>query len=84
MRATDLKRSKKRFFGDGDFLSKKFLKQGDLAHVNGDQQRFLYNLVVTFVHVHPAFGWDDDALHVPIVRGVVESGRAAKNIHRVR
>jgi hypothetical protein len=40
-------------------------------------------LVIAFIRVHSPFGRHDDAVHVTVVRGVVESSGTAKNVDRV-
>src|SRR5580704_10178644 len=59
------------------------LNKGDLAHVDCDQQRLFHKLVIAFVGIHPTLGRHYDALHITVVRGVVEPGGTAKNVDRV-
>src|ERR1700756_5083227 len=56
---------------------------GDLAHVDGDQQRFRDKLVVALPGVNPPRGGDDDPVYFAIVGGVVQSGCAAEDIDGV-
>ena len=57
--------------GQGDVRS----ADGDLAHVDGDQQRLRDELVVALPGVAPSCGGDDDAIDVAVVGGVQQPGR---------
>ncbi len=59
------------------------LKQGDLAHVDSNEQRLFHQLVIAFIGVHATLGGHDDAVYVAVVRRIIEAGGAAKNVHRV-
>jgi len=59
------------------------LKKRDLVHVDGNEQRLFHKLVVTFVRVHSTLGRHNDPAYVTEVRGIVQAGGAAENIHCV-
>src|SRR5271168_3788717 len=52
---------------------------GDLTHVDGDQQRLRDELVVALPAVNPPLGGDDDPVCFAIVGGIVQSGCAAED-----
>src|ERR1700733_7618305 len=59
------------------------LKQVDVAHVDGDEQRFLDRLIVPLPGVNAALRRDNDSVNVTVFRGVVKTGCAAQDVDRV-
>ena len=57
--------------------------QGNFAHVDLDQKGLGHELIIPFVGVDTAFGWKDDPVYVPVLRGIVEAGRSAEDVYRV-
>src|SRR6266568_1747218 len=53
---------------------------GDLAHVDGDQQWLRDELIVALPGVAPARGRDDDAVDVAVAGGVEHPGRPAEDV----
>src|SRR6266700_618301 len=53
---------------------------GDLAHVDGDQQRLRNELVVALPGVAPSRGGDDDAVDVAVAGGVEQPGGPAEDV----
>src|SRR5215471_12274190 len=54
---------------------------GDLAHVDCDQQRLRDELVVALPGVAPSRGGDDDAIDVAVIGGVEQPGGPAEDVN---
>jgi len=83
----ELPRTEERFYGHCEPLTLAvfagWLEKRDLAHVDSNEQRLFHKLVIAFIRVHSTLGRDNDSVDVTVVRRVVETGGAGKNIHCV-
>jgi hypothetical protein len=61
----------------------RFPKKRDFSHINFDEQRLFHELVIALIRVHATTGRHNDPVHVTVVEGVIESGGAPKDVHRV-
>ena len=59
------------------------IRESDLVKIDLDQQRLFHELVVTLIRVDSAFCRKLDSIDLSVIGGVVESWRAAKDIHLV-
>src|SRR5271165_4502899 len=55
----------------------------DLTHVDPDQERIPDRLIVAFERIDAPLRGNDDPVHVAVIGGIVQAGRAAEDVHRV-
>jgi hypothetical protein len=59
------------------------LKEGDVTHVDGHQQRFLDQLIVINPRINAAPCRHHESAHVTVFRSIVKAGCAAQDVDRV-
>jgi hypothetical protein len=87
LKSPELNRTEERIIGQCGPLSllswREWLEKGNLTHVDCNQQRLFHQLVIAFIRIHSTLGRHNDAVHVAVVRGVVQAGGAAKDVYCV-
>jgi len=54
-------------------------RESDFGHIDLDQQRLLYKLVVAFVRIDSPLCWKDDSIDISIIGGVAGSWCSTKD-----